>query len=146
MSTSRLFRLLAEAPRTRRARPRMGFRRLGGTGMSARPVRYSAVAEPRAVASAAGGRANTTWPPRSPAPGPRSITWSAARMRVGSCSTTTTALPRSRAVENARQALRVAGVEADRGLVEHVERVDERGADGGGEIDALELAARERAR
>src|SRR5207249_6946270 len=52
----------------------------------------------------------------------------------------------AQAVEDARQALRVAGVEADRGLVEHVERVDERGADGGGEIDALELAARERAR
>ena len=74
MSTSRSFRLLAEAPRTRTARPGMGFRRLAGTGMSARPVRYSAVAEPRALASAAGGPANTTRPPRSPAPGPRSIT------------------------------------------------------------------------
>ena len=41
----------------------MGFRRLAGTGMSARPVRYSAVAEPRAVTSAAGRPANTTWPP-----------------------------------------------------------------------------------
>src|SRR5438094_700352 len=48
MSTSRSFRLLAEAPRTRTARPGMGFRRLAGTGMSARPVRYSAVAEPAA--------------------------------------------------------------------------------------------------
>src|SRR5437016_14472015 len=37
-------------------------------------------------------------------------------------------------------------MEADRGLVEHVERVDEQAADGGGEVDALELAARERAR
>src|SRR5439155_1168032 len=31
-------------------------------------------ADRRAVASAAGGPASTTWPPRSPAPGPRSIT------------------------------------------------------------------------
>src|SRR5438876_6470755 len=37
-------------------------------------------------------------------------------------------------------------MEADRGLVEHVERVDQRAADGGGEVDALQLAARERAR
>src|SRR5205085_92714 len=34
----------------------------------------------------------------------------------------------------------------DRRLVEHEQRVDQRGAERGGEVDALHLAARERAR
>ena len=38
----------------------------------------------------------TIRPPRSPAPGPISTTWSAARRIASSCSTTTTVLPRSR--------------------------------------------------
>ena len=37
-------------------------------------------------------------------------------------------------------------MESDRGLVEHVERVDQRGPECGRQIDALELAAGERAR
>ncbi|MBV6422853.1 MAG: hypothetical protein NAOJABEB_00639 [Steroidobacteraceae bacterium] len=40
----------------------------------------------------------------------------------------------------------VARVQPDRRLVEHEQRVDERGAERGGQIDALDLAARERAR
>src|SRR5262249_43429893 len=43
------------------------------------------------------------------------------------------------------QALVVALVEADRGLVEHVEHAGEAGADLAGEPDALALAARQRA-
>ena len=43
------------------------------------------------------------------------------------------------------QAVVVALVEADRGLVEDVEDADEAGADLGGEPDALGLAARQRA-
>ena len=46
-------------------------------------------------------------------------------------------------LEDAHQALAVARVEADRGLVEDVERVDQRRADGAGEIDARQLAAGE---
>ena len=38
----------------------------------------------------------TTRPPCSPAPGPMSIRWSAARIICSSCSTTSTVLPRSR--------------------------------------------------
>src|SRR5581483_715050 len=49
-------------------------------------------------------------------------------------------------VEDARQALRVARVESDRRLVEDVERVDQRGAECGRQVHALELAARERPR
>ena len=44
------------------------------------------------------------------------------------------------------QALVVALVQADAGLVEHVEDADQAGADLGGEPDALRLAARQRAR
>ena len=40
----------------------------------------------------------------------------------------------------------VARMQADRRLVEHEQGVDQRGAERGGEIDALDFAARERAR
>ena len=52
----------------------------------------------------------------------------------------------AQAVEDLDQAAAVARMQADRRLVEHVERVDQRRADGGGEIDALQLAAGKRAR
>ena len=82
-----------------------------------------------------------------PAPGPRSITQSAARMVSSSCSTTSTVLPRSRIpLRVAMQALVVALVEADRRLVEHVEDAHQLRADLGREADALALAARERRR
>ena len=85
-------------------------------------------------------------PPRLPAPGPRSITWSAASIASGSCSTTTTVLPRSASRRRiAEQPPRVGGVQADRRLVEDVERAGQRAAERRGEADALRLAARERA-
>ena len=40
----------------------------------------------------------------------------------------------------------IARVQADRRFVEHEQRVDERGAERGGEVDALHFSARERAR
>ena len=45
---------------------------------------------------ASGGPSATTRPPSGPAPGPRSMSQSAARIVASSCSTTTTLLPRSR--------------------------------------------------
>lgn len=45
--------------------------------------------------SAATVPSNTTSPPCTPAPGPRSTTWSAIAMTSGSCSTTRTVFPRS---------------------------------------------------
>src|SRR2546422_320268 len=138
MSTSRLFRLFAEAPRTRTARPGMGFRRLVGTGMSARPVRYSAVAEPRAVASAAGGPATTTWPPPPPAPGPRSITCSAAPMMGGERSTNTDAVPRARGQREPG--------EGALGAVEGDAVLDPADAPSPGEVERLGLDARAAAR
>ena len=56
------------------------------------PVKVGASFKARGVPS------NTIWPPRSPGPGPTSITRSAAIMTCGSCSTTTRVLPASRSL------------------------------------------------
>ena len=87
----------------------------------------------------------TTWPPCSPAPGPMSTAQSATRMVSSSCSTTMRVLPRSRSrTQRLDQPVVVALVQADGGLVEHVEHPDEAGADLGGQPDPLRLAAGER--
>ena len=49
-------------------------------------------------------------------------------------------------LHHADDALHVARMQADGGLIEHEQRVDERRAERRGEIDPLHLAARERAR
>ena len=49
-------------------------------------------------------------------------------------------------LEDLHQPLAVARVQADRRLVENVERVHQRGADGAGQVDARQLAAGQRAR
>ncbi len=63
-----------------------------------RPERYSPVSKPSffCPAQSSGVPSKRTSPPESPAPGPSSIRWSAARIVSSSCSTTTTELPRSR--------------------------------------------------
>ena len=71
---------------------------------------------------------------------------SALAIVSSSCSTTSTVLPRSRrrssvSIEPAVVAL----VQADRRLVEHVQRADQPGADLAGQADALRLATGERA-
>ena len=91
--TSTPLRLLALAPLTVTA-PRAA-RRAAGTGIDLRPSRYSAVMERRLPRTPASGPSATTSPPWSPAPGPRSMMWSDARMVSSSCSTTRTVLPRS---------------------------------------------------
>ncbi len=50
------------------------------------------------------------------------------------------------ALHHADDAAHVARVQADRGFVQHEKRIDERGPERGGEIDALHFAAGERAR
>ncbi len=47
---------------------------------------------------------------------------------------------------HAEDAADVARMQADRGLVEHEQRIHQRGAERGGQVDALHLAARQRAR
>jgi hypothetical protein len=83
----------------------------------------------------------TTSPPCSPAPGPMSTTWSADgdgvlvvlddEHRVAEV---------AQADEGVDEAAVVALVQADGGLVEHVEHADEARADLGGEADALGLS------
>ncbi len=68
------------------------------------------------------------------------------RMISSSCSTTTTVLPRSlQLLDRVGQRRDVGRVQADRGLVEHVEHVDQARAERRGEGDALRFAAAERA-
>ena len=91
-----------------------------------------------------GGPRRATRPPASPAPGPMSTSRSAARMIASSCSTTTTELPASRSrCDDRDQAADVARVQADRRLVQHVERVDQPRAERRRQGHALRLAARE---
>ena len=86
-------------------------------------------------------------PPCRPAPGPRSTSQSAWRMIVSSCSTTTTVLPRDLQIaQGVDQPLVVAGMQADRRLVEHVADADQAGAQAGGQPHALQLAAAEACR
>ena len=75
-----------------------------------------------------------------------SISRSAASITAGSCSTTTRVLPASRRRCIASDdPVHVARMQADRRLVEHEQGVDERGAERGRQVDALHLAAGERA-
>ena len=60
-----------------------------------RAERYAAVRLVRTAATCSGVPSATTRPPSAPAPGPRSITRSAAATTPMSCSTTTTVLPAS---------------------------------------------------
>ena len=90
---------------------------------------------------------NTTSPPALPAPGPRSTTWSAIAIVSGLCSTTSTVLPLSRS-RSSRSFIRwmSCGCRPDGGLVEDVGDVGQRGAELADHLDALRLAARQRAR
>ena len=93
--TSMFLRLLALGPLTTMLEPLPG-RLTTGSGISLRPLRYWPVIERGSRLTLAGGPVATTWPPCSPAPGPRSIRWSAALMIASSCSTMMTVLPMSR--------------------------------------------------
>src|SRR5213592_1507190 len=68
-------------------------RRQGYPQLAAQVARREGVSVPE---DGVEGAATTTSPPYRPARGPRSTTWSAARMVSASCSTTSTVLPRSR--------------------------------------------------
>ena len=93
--TSMFFRLFSRAPFTSRALP-LPCRRFAGIGMRRSPRRKAPVMLSGQARIASSGPWQTTWPPCSPAPGPRSTIQSAERMVSSSCSTTSTVLPRSR--------------------------------------------------
>ena len=98
------------------------------------------------MATSAGVPAAITWPPCSPAPGPRSTRWSAAQHRpLVVLDDDHRVAEVAQPVEGRDQLLVVALVQPDRGLVEHVHDADQAGADLGREPDPLRLAAGERA-
>ena len=72
--TSRSLRLLALAPSMISVRSGCGGRRIAGTGMLRKPLKYCPVSEAGSRLIASGGPCATTWPPCAPAPGPRSTT------------------------------------------------------------------------
>ena len=83
----------------------------------------------------------TTLPPFFPGRGPISMRVSAARMMLSSCSTTTTVLPcetRWRRIPVRRSMSRACS--PHRRLIKHEERIDEAGAEAGGEGGALRFA------
>ena len=122
-------------------------RRWRGASMRLRPERYAPVIEWLLPSISSGVPAATMRPPWTPAFGPMSMTWSAARIVSSSCSTTMhgvaeVAQPR----ERQQEARVVALVQADRRLVEDVEHAHERAADLRRQPDALRLTARQRRR
>ena len=120
---------------------------MGRFGRSTRAVSSSAraVGERGSTSTCAAGPSATTWPPLRPPPGPRSMTWSAARIVSASCSTTSTVEPMSASCAQVREEPpRVARVQADGRLVEHVERAGQAAPELRAEAQALHLAARER--
>ncbi len=77
-----------------------------------------------------------------PGPGPCRSGGRRPASPAGSCSTTTSVLPASRSrCMHLDDAVHVARVQADARLVEHEQRVDQRGAERRGQVDALHLAA-----
>ena len=129
-----------------RAAPRRRRRRRTGTGIRRRPDRYAPVSDAAARATLAGVPSATTSPPCSPAPGPMSITQSAARIVSSSCSTTITVLPmsRSRVSVSIRRWLSrwCRPIDGSSRMYSTPTRLR---ADLRGEPDALRLAARQRA-
>ena len=92
--TSMFFRLFSRAPRTV-IHPE-GIRLSDGMGICSSPERYLPVTDRSHSWISSAVPTATTSPPFSPAPGPISITTSAARIVSSSCSTTMTVFPRSR--------------------------------------------------
>ncbi len=114
---------------------------------SRRPDRYSAVSVSERAASSAGVPSNTMRPPCSPGPGPMSRMRSAVEhdLRIVLDDQQRVAVV-AQSVHHLDHAAHVARMQADRRLVEHEQRVDQRRAERRRQVDALDLAARERAR
>ena len=92
--TSIFFRLFSAAPTTL-IQP-VGTARVSGTGILIFPLKYAPVIDRSTFMISCAVPWATSSPPCSPAPGPISITWSAANMVSSSCSTTISVFPRSR--------------------------------------------------
>ncbi len=96
IDASTFLRLLPVAPTIVICRSGSAATRSSGTSIWRLPDRYWPVSDSGLAITSSGVPATTTLPPCTPAPGPRSTTWSAARIASSSCSTTMTVLPMSR--------------------------------------------------
>jgi hypothetical protein len=86
----------------------------------------------------------TISPPWTPAPGPRSTTWSAVADRVLVVLDDDDRVAEiAQAPQRFEQPVVVALVQADAGFVQHVEHARQAGADLAGEADALAFPARQ---
>src|SRR5262249_6627040 len=149
ISAVTFFRLLPRAFTTLMVRRWFGGRR-SGTSTASSPGGYLPVSDFGLRMISAGGPSAAILPPCVPAPGPLSRAESAGRGTASPMPRPPTRFPRRRrgvvgAWEGGEQARVVAVVQADRGLVQHVEHAREPRADLRGEADALALAAGERA-
>ena len=92
--TVTFFRLCSVAPTISKYFP-VKFLRFLGTAICILPLRYFPVIELSDLAISSAVPCARTYPPCTPAPGPMSITWSAAYIVSVSCSTTITEFPKS---------------------------------------------------
>ena len=94
-STLKFCKLCSRAPSSTKRGVASLTMRFNPTPTCLRAPKYAPVSV-SACFNCEGVPSNTTWPPRSPGPGPMSTIRSAANMTAGSCSTTTKVLPASR--------------------------------------------------
>ena len=146
ISTSMSFRLCSLAPSTF-SFWFVGLRRTAGTGIASSSRRYLAVSDRGSCSSA------SSVPRKHDPPALLAGTQPHVDDRVGDADHVSVVLDDEDGValiaklpQDRDQPLVVARVEADRRLVEHVERVDERGPERRRQVDALRFAARERRR
>ena len=156
-STSMFLRLCCVTPRSLMARCAGTMRALGSLSTAwaagARgatcfaPDRYWPVSDCGLARTASGVSKATISPPRSPAPGPRS---SKPVRRQHDLRIVLDHHQRiagiAQPMHHLRHALHVARMQADRRLIQHEQRVHQRGAERGSQVDALDFAARQRAR
>ncbi|MBT9147388.1 MAG: hypothetical protein DDT32_01143 [Syntrophomonadaceae bacterium] len=102
--TFMFFRLFSLAPLTSRNIP-FSWRLKRGTLICNSPFRYFPVRDCGELIILSNFPSATNQPPSFPAPGPRSIIWSALLIVVSSCSTTRMVFPRSRSRTRALRSL-----------------------------------------
>ena len=144
-------RSLIDRLRRHHARLRLGVCRLSAAGARGAtifaPDRYCPVSDFGLARTASGVSNATISPPRSPAPGPEIQQPVRGQHDLRIVLDHHQRIARvAQPMHHLRHALHVARMQADRRLIEHEQRVDQRRAERGGEVDALDLAARQRAR
>ncbi len=146
-ATSTPRRLCSLAPLTTTSLPLAGLRRVAGSGIDSRPVRYAPVSESLLASRSSSGPETTMCPPCSPAPradvhhpvrGPDRV----LVVLHDDEGVAQVAQPQ----QGLQQPVVVPLVQPDGRLVEHVQHAHQPGADLGGQPDPLRLAAGQRGR